>query len=72
MKLKTRKSVAKRLKISGTKSNRWGKGSKLIRKSAGQNHFNARDTGSTTIKKRRTHGIASTDRRNALRQIPYA
>lgn len=72
MKLKTRKSIAKRVKLSGTQANRWGKTKKLIRKSAGQNHFNARDAGKVTLRKRRNRKITGYDKKNIIRLLPYA
>ena len=71
MKLKTRKSIAKRFKLSGKKPNRWGKRAKLIRKSAGQDHFNAREPGKTTTKKRRRHSAFVSDHKNIRRLVPY-
>jgi len=44
-KLKTRKSVSKRFKITGS--------GKIKRRSTGQNHFNARDEGKSTRAKRK-------------------
>jgi len=44
-KIKTHQSIAKRFKISKT--------GKLIKKKAGQDHFNAREKGSVTRGKRR-------------------
>lgn len=44
-KLKTHKSIAKRFRVS--------KGGKLVKKKAGQGHFNARESGNTTRMKRR-------------------
>lgn len=71
-KLKTRKSLAKRVRLTGTKANRWGKRAKLVRKSAGQNHFNARESGSTTMKKRRNQQVRGLDKKNIVRLLPYA
>ncbi|OGL60845.1 hypothetical protein A3H10_02765 [Candidatus Uhrbacteria bacterium RIFCSPLOWO2_12_FULL_46_10] len=70
MKLKTRKSIAKRFKLSGKKPNRWGKAPKLIRKSAGQDHFNARESSKTTTKKRRRHSAFASDQKNIRRFMP--
>lgn len=44
-KVKTHKATAKRFRMS--------KGGKLIRRKAGQGHFNARESGVTTRSKRR-------------------
>lgn len=45
MKVKNRKLVAKRFKVT--------KKSKVLKRYAGQDHFNSRDTGKVTRKKRR-------------------
>jgi ribosomal protein L35 len=45
MKLKTKKTVSKRFRITA--------GGKVMRSHGGQNHFNARDPGKITRKKRR-------------------
>lgn len=44
--MKTNKSYTKRIKVT--------KNGKLVARKAGQNHFNARQTGRDRIKKRRT------------------
>jgi ribosomal protein L35 len=49
--MKTNKSITKRFKITGKK--------KLMRKKASQNHFNAKDPGSKTMKKRRLQSVSS-------------
>jgi ribosomal protein L35 len=72
MKIKTRKSLAKRVKLTGVKANRWGKKASLVRKAAGQSHFNAREASKTTTKKRRRQTVPQTDHKNILRQLPYA
>ena len=69
MKLKTRKSIAKRFKQSSVKPNRWGKTPKLMRRSAGQDHFNARESSKTTTKKRRRHNVFIADHKNIRRLI---
>lgn len=71
MKIKTRKSISKRFKLTGTKANRWGKAAKLVHKTAGQGHFNARETGSTTTKKRRDGTTFLADHKNIVRLVPY-
>ncbi len=45
MKLKTHKALAKRIKITKT--------GKILKRKAGQDHFNARSSGKITRKKRR-------------------
>ncbi len=49
MKLKTRKTVAKRFKITKNK--------KIIRRSTGQDHLNATQTGTSRTNKRRDKSI---------------
>jgi ribosomal protein L35 len=66
MKLKTHKATAKRVKVTG------GKKKKLITKRAGQDHFNARETGQEGRGKRRDRGVAPADRKNIKRLIPYS
>jgi ribosomal protein L35 len=62
--MKTRKSVAKRVKISATK--------KVIRRDIGQGHFNARNPGHITRRKRRDFVVFKTDAENILRNLPYS
>lgn len=63
-KIKTHKATAKRFRI--TKNN------KIIRRRAGQDHFNARESGVITRKKRRDVLAAKSDRKNIKSVIPYA
>jgi ribosomal protein L35 len=51
MKRKTNKSASKRLKVTGKK--------KLLFRPVSQDHFNAKDTGSKTMKKRKTKKISA-------------
>ncbi len=51
-KLKTRKSVVKRFKVTKNK--------KVLKRYAGQNHFNARNPGKITRKKRRDVSLSHT------------
>lgn len=64
MKLKTNKTLSKRLRLSKSK--------KLIRRKAGQDHFNARETGKTARNKRRDLTIAKSFDRNLRRALPYS
>ena len=48
--MKTHKATAKRIKVTGA--------GKLIKRHGGQNHFNSRDAGKITRKKRRDQSIA--------------
>lgn len=63
MKLKTRKSIRKRFRVTGRR--------RLIRRSAGQDHFNARESGTITKRKRRDRELAEVDRRAVEKMIPY-
>jgi len=67
MKLKTHKTTAKKVKVTYGK-----KGLKFSTKHAGQNHFNARESGKTTRHKRRGRVIAKADQRNIRRLLPYS
>jgi large subunit ribosomal protein L35 len=62
-KLKTRKAVAKRVKITAKK--------KVLRRDIGQGHFNAREAGKTTRSKRRDAVVFKTDAENILKNLPY-
>lgn len=63
-KLKTRKSVAKKVKVTG-------KG-KLKTRATGQNHHNSRDTGSQTRAKRRDNDVYEAVAKNIKKALPYA
>ncbi|MDX9893445.1 MAG: 50S ribosomal protein L35 [Patescibacteria group bacterium] len=67
MKLKTHKTTAKKVKVTKAKKNR-----KLITKHAGQDHFNARDTGKVGRRKRRNQSLAKADSKNIKRLLPYS
>lgn len=62
-KQKTIKAVAKRIRITKNK--------KVIKKKAGQDHFNSREPGKITRKKRRLIKFVKTDSRNIRKFIPY-
>ncbi len=62
-KLKTKKAIAKRFKV--TKNN------KVIRRKAGQDHFNARESGNTVRKKRRDVSVVKADSKNIRSFMPY-
>lgn len=62
--MKTRKSVAKRVKITADK--------KVMRRDTGQGHFNAREAGKTTRGKRRDFEVSKTDAGNILKNLPYS
>lgn len=62
-KIKTHKATAKRFTI--TKNN------KIKRRKAGQDHFNARESGVTTRNKRRDISAHKADLKNLRIQMPY-
>ncbi len=62
-KLKTRKSVAKRFKVTAKK--------KLLARDVGQDHFNSKEPGKITRRKRKEIVIFKTDAKNALINLPY-
>jgi large subunit ribosomal protein L35 len=62
-KLKTHKATAKRFKFT--------KSGKILRRQSGQDHFNARESGKTTMGKRRDVSAAKADVRGIKRQVPY-
>lgn len=63
-KMKTKKSVAKKVKITKNK--------KVIRRSTGQNHGNAKEAGSVTRSKRKDQRMFRADERNIVASLPYA
>ncbi|MFW0838100.1 MAG: large ribosomal subunit protein bL35 [Candidatus Komeilibacteria bacterium] len=63
-KLKTRKAVAKRIKV--TKNN------KLKIRAGGQDHFNARETGKKKRNKRRDKDLAKVNHKNIRATLPYS
>lgn len=62
--MKTRKAVAKRVRITACK--------KVMRRDVGQGHFNSREAGKTTRSKRRDFIVFKTDADNILRNLPYS
>jgi ribosomal protein L35 len=60
---KTKKSVAKRVKVT--------KNGKMLIRKGGQNHFNSRDTGNTTKGKRRDNALSDANRRNIKALLPH-
>lgn len=63
-KLKTRKSVSKKVKITGR--------GKLMTRATGQNHHNSRDTGSQTRAKRKDNDVYAPVAKNIKNALPYA
>lgn len=62
-KIKTHKAVAKRFKITG--------GNKITKRRAGQDHFNSKDTGDITRRKRRDVTVDKSQEKNIKTFIPY-
>lgn len=63
MKLKTQKAVTKRIRKTG-------KG-KIMKKTAGQGHFNAKEPGKVTRNKRRQKQLTKSLRKTARTYTPY-
>jgi len=62
-KLKTHKSIAKRVKV---------KKGKVLKRTAGQGHFNARESGTTTRNKRRMSTVSEANAKNIRTLLPYS
>lgn len=60
--MKTNKAIAKRFKVTKT--------GKVLKRCAGQDHFNSRESGKVTRNKRRdvkvSHGVTGTIKKNIL------
>lgn len=63
MKLKTKKSIAKRFKITKT--------GKILHRKSGQDHFNARESGKVTRGKRLSQKISQANKKRVKKAIPY-
>ncbi|MBT4849689.1 50S ribosomal protein L35 [Candidatus Parcubacteria bacterium] len=63
MKLKTKKLLKKRVKVTGKK--------KVLIRTGGQNHFNARESSKVTKNKRRDKQISSANMKNVKKLLPY-
>lgn len=61
MKIKTRKAIAKRFKITKKK--------KIMARTAGQDHFNARESGNITRAKRCDKELTSGIKKTIVRQL---
>lgn len=62
-KLKTKQALIKRIKIT--------KGKKILTRICGQDHFNARESGKITRKKRSLKKAHQVDLKNIKRLVPY-
>lgn len=61
--MKTHKALAKRVKITRT--------GKIIKRKAGQDHFNSRESGNVTRMKRTDVSMTSTLRKAIKAMLPY-
>jgi len=61
--MKTKQAIAKRFKIT--------KKGKILKRTGGQDHFNARESGRVKRNKRRDKQIAKADQKNIKRLMPY-
>ncbi|OGH78606.1 MAG: hypothetical protein A2469_00090 [Candidatus Magasanikbacteria bacterium RIFOXYC2_FULL_40_16] len=66
-KLKTHKSIAKRFRIKRSK-----KGTKILKRAEGQDHFNARERGNTKRNKRSDNIMSATMAKTILKAMPHA
>lgn len=62
-KIKTHKATVKRFKITRNK--------KVLRRKAGQDHFNSKESGNTKRNKRKDREVSKTDIKNIRKLIPY-
>ena len=63
MAMKTHKATAKRVKITAT--------GKVLKRKAGQDHFNSRESGNTTRNKRTDLEMAKTFQKTVKSLLPY-
>ncbi len=64
MKLKTTKALSKRIKVT--------KNGKMLKRKAGQNHFNSRETGKVGRNKRRDVNVPSTLQKLVANKMSHA
>jgi ribosomal protein L35 len=62
-KLKTPKSLVKRIKLTKKK--------KVLRRKTNQNHFNSKETGNIGRRKRKDVRLFKADEQNVLKALPY-
>ena len=62
-KLKTPKSLIKRIKLTKKK--------KVLRRKTNQNHYNSKDSGQIGRSKRKDVRLFKTDEQNVLKALPY-
>lgn len=63
MKLKTKKLMKKRIKVTGNK--------KIMIRAGGQDHFNARESSKVTKNKRRDKTISPSNLKTVKKLLPY-
>ena len=63
-KMKTNKSVAKKVKITKNK--------KVIRRATGQNHYNSKENGAEGRAKKKDRRMFSADEKNVVSALPYS
>jgi ribosomal protein L35 len=63
-KMKTNKSVAKKVKISKNK--------KVLRRTTGQNHYNSKETGAEGRAKKKDRRMFKADEKNVVAALPYS
>lgn len=63
-KLKTKKSVIKKFKIT--------KNRKVMRRKTGQNHYNSKETGAEGRRKKKDVRLFKADEQNVLKALPYS
>jgi len=66
-KIKTHKATAKRFRIKKSKT-----GTKVLKRTDGQDHFNARETGKTRRNKRSDVTMSKSVQKTILRAMPHA
>ena len=66
-KAKTHKATAKRLRVKKSK-----KGITILKRTDGQDHFNARESGKTKRNKRSDKALSGSLRKTVTRALPHA
>lgn len=66
-KIKTHKATAKRLRVKKSK-----KGTKILKRTDGQDHFNARQSGKKKRNKRSDNTLAKAMQKTILRAMPHS
>jgi ribosomal protein L35 len=69
-KLKTHKATSKRIRITKPVKKRKKK-AKLMQRTAGQDHFNARESGKIKKNKRRDRSISKSNVKSVKKLVPY-